>query len=72
MKSRRNQFLKDRQIEAMEAIFQLAKAADDGVTIGELTEVMKLAVKDGWDMLEIVLAMASNAARIAREERATG
>lgn len=42
---------------SMKAIFDLYDAIGDDVSIQDLEEVMKFAIADGWDSLEIVLSM---------------
>lgn len=58
----------DRQKDAMEAIFQLAEAVGDELSIADLVNVMRHAVEDGKGTLMLCMAMVSRAATIVYEE----
>ena len=55
-------------IDAMDALFLFCKAMDKGVTTNDLTDVMMLAIEDGWDVMLIDLCMATSAMTLARRK----
>ncbi len=58
-------------IQAMECIFGLAEAVNDGnVTIGELEDVIRLAVQDGHERIMLALAMVSCALQRVTQDKA--
>lgn len=57
-------------VNAMDAIFSLCEQINQGeLSIGDLLEIMRVAVADGEGNLAICLAMASNAASTLHMER---
>lgn len=59
-------------VDAMEALFAFSKAMEEGdVSTRDLSQVMGLAVEDGFDLLQIGLAMASAAVDMARDQRSS-
>ena len=59
----------DSAIDSMEAIFALCEAMDDEISMADLLAVMRDAVKDGHEMMELKLAMVSCAAGFLVKER---
>jgi hypothetical protein len=63
------QSMKESQILAMEAIFNLCEAMDDDLTTQEVLDVMRLAIEDGHETMAICLAMVNNAMSRLLQER---
>ena len=61
------------QTRAMQALFDFAEAMEEGgLSIGDLRDVMRLAIADGLGTFTIILAMASCAVQMLAEEREKG
>lgn len=61
--------LSEHQHDAMQAIFDFEEAVrDGGLSILSLSQVVKLAVADGHDMLLIALQMMIEAIKLAKQE----
>jgi hypothetical protein len=45
-------------IDAMEALFAFAEAMESEVSVGDLIDVMRMAIETGHDQFQICLAMA--------------
>ena len=57
------------QEKAMQAIFNLCEAIEDGgLSIADIAEVAGLAVAGGHERVELALAMAANGIRLAAKE----
>lgn len=52
--------------DTMDCVLDLVELMGDEVTIPKLSEALKLAVADGWDMLEIHISMIHVAILLAR------
>lgn len=56
----------DKQIKFMDGIFMICEASEgDGMTIGDMADIMEESVSDGWDMILISLVMSIQAVRYA-------
>ena len=57
----------DAAVDFMDLVFRLCETVDStGLTITEMTEVMKISVADGHDRIAIVLSMAGIAIENAK------
>lgn len=60
---------KPEAIDAMDAIFQFAKAMETGLTVNDLTVVCDLAIDEGHETIEIMLTMMTAALQRSAENR---
>ncbi len=58
------------QLDAMYHVFELQKVMDEGnLSLGELVEVVKMAVASGHEELIICLQMVSHAVQMALDDK---